>query len=148
KFVPPTRGKLPVATKARLPLEFASSYNLARELFETDVQPVPLKRVSPGYPAILRRRGQSGEVTLRFVVTAEGRVGYIRVVKSSHPGFDEEALKAVKQWTYKPGQLKGKPVATWLEQTVAFKLSEKRNRDANRKHKTHPQVKILHIFLP
>ena len=37
-------------------------------------------------------------------------------------GLSEEAVKAVKTWTFKPATLKGKPVDVYYNLTVNFKL--------------------------
>lgn len=122
KFTPPLRKQTPVATKARVPLVFASSHELARELFEIDTLPEPVKRVAPIYPMELRRKNITGDVTLRFVVNAAGRTEHLRVTLSQHPDLDAAAVEAVRQWVFKPGLLDGKPVATWMEQPITFRL--------------------------
>jgi TonB family protein len=42
-------------------------------------------------------------VTLKIEVNSEGQVTRAEIVKSAGSGFDEEALKAVKQSRFEPG---------------------------------------------
>jgi TonB family protein len=122
KFALPQRNKTPVATKARIPIVFASSRDLFREQFEVDSLPVPVKRVSPFYPMNLRRAGISGDVVVRFVVNAAGHTEHLRVVTSQHPDLDAAAVEAMQKWVYQPALLEGKPVGTWVEQMVSFRV--------------------------
>ncbi len=120
RFLPPLRKGLPVATKFRLPVEFASSRNRALETEEVDVLPVPVKQMAPRFPQHLARDGQVGEVRLRFVVNAEGKTEHVRVVSSPHPDFEDEAVSALKTWIFKPGLRDGKPVSVRLEVPIVF----------------------------
>ena len=45
------------------------------------------------------------------------------MIRSAHPSLDEEALKAVKLWVYKPATWKGKPVSVYLTVTTTFLLN-------------------------
>jgi protein TonB len=44
------------------------------------------------------------------------------VIKGLGKGLDEEAIKAVSQWKFKPGQKNGKPVAVFANVRVQFRL--------------------------
>jgi protein TonB len=62
-----------------------------------------LKRVSPRYPMVSRRRGEEGEVVLLAEVS-DGRVVDIRVERSSgHDRLDGAAVRAVKGWRFRKG---------------------------------------------
>ncbi len=67
--------------------------------------PVTIKRVEP------KLRGRAGIIVVQTVINDSGTVCAARVAKT----FDEEltasALKAVKQWKFKPAKLNGKPRA-------------------------------------
>jgi len=82
-------------------------------------------RVKPEYPPIGRALGADGVVILRAVITTEGRVESIRVLRSPipDPGFTEEAIEAVSQWRYEPGLLGERPVAVELTVRVEFTLN-------------------------
>jgi TonB family protein len=121
---PPMRNKKPVSAKVRVPIEFISSRDRVREAFEADVLPVPTFQARPNYPTEMRRAGYGGEVRLRFIVNASGRPEHIRVKSSPHPDFEDAATRALEQWVFKPGQLEGKPVATWLEIPIVFSINQ------------------------
>ena len=53
-----------------------------------------------------------GVVVLSVVVTAEGTVTGIRVVRGLPDGFTEKAVEAARSMRYKPGTKDGQPVAT------------------------------------
>lgn len=74
--------------------------------------PVGLKRVLPKYTSEAMQAKIQGEVELELVVLTNGQVGLVRVVKSLDAlhGLDEEAIKAAKQWLFRPGMLNNKPV--------------------------------------
>jgi TonB family protein len=71
----------------------------------------------------LRSRIQ-GDVVVEAVVLPDGTVGNVRVVETLDPveGLDDEAVAAVKQWTYLPATLNGRPVSVLVTLTVPFRL--------------------------
>ena len=87
--------------------------------------PVVVKEVKPEYTAEAMRARVEGTVTLECVVQADGAIGEVRVAKALHPGLDQEAIKAVKQWRFKPGLKDGKPVAVRVTLEMSFTLRDK-----------------------
>ena len=86
-------------------------------------QPQLIKKVEPPYPELARRSKIQGVVILEAVITKEGNVEEVKVLRSLHPMMDQAAVNAVKQWKYKPAMLNGKPVKVYFTVTVNFKLS-------------------------
>jgi protein TonB len=85
--------------------------------------PRPTRRDPPEFPARARSLGQSGKVTLSFVVDVDGSVQDVMVVESSPPGvFDDAAVDAVRGWSFSPGRHEGLPVAVRVRQTLTFEL--------------------------
>lgn len=80
----------------------------------------------PEYPPASRRAGEAGTVTLKCLVSEQGRCSEISVVKSSgFPRLDEAAVKDVQRnWRFVPGKEDGKPVATWHSFNITFKLTD------------------------
>jgi protein TonB len=77
----------------------------------------------PPYPRIARRRGYEGVVLLRVEILPNGRVGEIRVKKSSgHAMLDRSALKTVKKWRFIPAKRRGEPIRIWAEVPIKFDL--------------------------
>nr|HDM59044.1 energy transducer TonB [Bacillota bacterium] len=95
------------------------------ELSEVDQPPRPLVKVPPLYPLSARAKGIEGNVVLVFVVQADGSVSDIEV-EESFPGkiFVDAALRAVRQWRFKPGTKDGQPVATRVRLPVRFQLED------------------------
>lgn len=89
-----------------------------------DVRPRVVKRVEPEYPRLAQAAGLTGDVVVSALVDRCGRVRDVVVSKGSeHSGFNEPALRAVKQWRFEPAKFGGAPVAVWSEVTVEFRLS-------------------------
>ena len=81
--------------------------------------PRVLSSVDPTYPreAIENRCG--GDVLLELVVTRDGKASDVHEVgKPVGCGLDESAILAVQQWTFEPGEKKGKPVPVIAQITV------------------------------
>ena len=77
------------------------------------------------YPPEAKEQGIQGKVILRFVVTAEGKVADISVVRGVHPLLDEEAIRVlggVAEWI--PGRQGGKPVDVYYSVPMTFSLKE------------------------
>lgn len=88
------------------------------------VAPVVVKEVKPQYsPETMRARVQ-GVVTLECVVQADGTVGDVKVTKSLHEGLDQEAIKALRQWRFKPGVKDGKAVPVRITAELTFSLRD------------------------
>jgi TonB family protein len=65
-----------------------------------------------------------GSVELEVVVKSDGKVGDVKVVKSLDAlyGLDDNAVKAMKQWEFKPGTKDGKAVAVRVHVMMTFSL--------------------------
>ena len=67
--------------------------------------PQLVREVKPAYTADAMRAKVQGTVWLECVVMPDGTVGRVEVVRSldSTFGLDQEAIKAAKQWRFRPG---------------------------------------------
>ena len=72
--------------------------------------PVALKRVEPRYPEITGEY-EIGMMVLEMVVTRNGAVSNLRVVRGPSNAFAEAIVAAVKRWHFRPATLHGRPVA-------------------------------------
>jgi protein TonB len=81
-------------------------------------------RREPDYPPTARRLRAEGTVVLRAVITVEGAVDEVEVVRAPEPdwGMVEAAMAAVAAWRYEPGMLRGRPVAVRMTVMVEFEL--------------------------
>jgi protein TonB len=86
---------------------------------------VPLERVPPKYPARAASRHIEGWVKIEFTITTNGEVENAVVVESEPPEiFDDAALKAINQWTFKEKTVNGVAVEQRAVQTLQFKLTQ------------------------
>ncbi len=85
-------------------------------------EPALRVRVEPYYPVALRRSGVEGTAILRIVVRADGSVGRVEVVDSTHPAFSVAAMDAVTQWRYAPAIRMGEAVDATREVRVEFRV--------------------------
>jgi protein TonB len=83
----------------------------------------PLLEVKASYPPMALRMGLQADVTLRIFIDAEGRVTKADVVKSAGGGFDNEALKAIKQFRFEPAVSDGKRVAAEFIYVYRFRIA-------------------------
>jgi D-alanyl-D-alanine endopeptidase (penicillin-binding protein 7) len=68
----------------------------------------------PEYPAADMAAGHQGTVTLRFLVSAAGKVSAARVARSSgYAAMDEAARAAIAQCRFRPARKDGRPVQQW-----------------------------------
>ena len=81
-----------------------------------------LAQPAPKYPAVLHSAGLSGRVMVEFVIDTIGKVEpvSIRVVESTHRGFDDAARAAVLGATFQPARLGPHPVRQLTRQQVRF----------------------------
>lgn len=87
-----------------------------------DVQAALLvQRIEPVYPNLAQLGRIRGNVVLSAVIGVDGKIKNLAVV-SGHPFLVEAALKAVRQWQYRPTLLNGDPVEVITEIVVRFKL--------------------------
>lgn len=74
------------------------------------------------YPEKEAKAGVEGTTSLRFVITAEGKVADAEIVKSSGNGnLDEAALKCTRKWRYSPATSNGKPVRVSWNADIVWK---------------------------
>jgi len=77
---------------------------------------------NPDYPRKGRDGKKGGTVALELVVGSDGLPRDFEVVHSLSPGFDKEALNAVKKWRFSPATKDGKPVAAKINVQISFTL--------------------------
>lgn len=90
---------------------------------EVDQVPVPTLQFPPDYPYHAKRQGTEGVVSIRFLVTSEGKVSSFSVLKGVPEGvFDEATRRCVLRWKFQPGMKDGERVDTWVEMDIEFEL--------------------------
>lgn len=86
-------------------------------------RPERLVNVEPRYPEIARKARIEGIVILEAVLSKDGSVKDLKVLRGQPFQLTEAALDAVKQWRYSVSTLNGKPVEVKMTVTVIFSLS-------------------------
>jgi periplasmic protein TonB len=84
--------------------------------------PVPIKSPDPNYSSKAQKAKLEGVVVVSIVVDTDGLPKNIKITRSLGMGLDEEAIKAVKKWRFKPAIKDGKPVAVQVNVEVNFRL--------------------------
>ena len=86
--------------------------------------PVLIREFKPQYTEEARRAKIQGIVEMSAVVLEDGTVGDVTVTKSldQQYGLDDEAVKAMKKWRFRPGTKDGKPVAVAVTVEMSFSL--------------------------
>jgi Gram-negative bacterial TonB protein C-terminal len=108
---------LPLLLAVALPLP-ASAAPEASPIYQydqVDKKPTPKKRIRMYFPGWSKKKGKVAEITVRFVVTKEGRTTKLTIVQVSDPDLIEYAFKLYDDARFNPGMKDGKPVDTWME---------------------------------
>lgn len=90
------------------------------------INPVRQAGANPVFPRRALDREVSGEVTLSFTVTAQGKVANLIVIDEAPKGygFADAARKAVEAWSFQPQTIDGVAVAYPARYTISFKLED------------------------
>jgi len=88
------------------------------------LSPIPIFEKKPQYTAEAMRAKVQGIVQLECIVMPDGTVGNVEIIRSldSSFGLDQEAVKAAKQWRFRPGTRLGEPVAVRVTIELTFTL--------------------------
>jgi protein TonB len=74
------------------------------------------------YPEFAKKAGIEGRVIVQFVVDEKGNVKNPKVTRGVHKLLNEEAVKAVKEQSFKPGKQRGQAVKVQMSLPVTFRL--------------------------
>jgi TonB family protein len=86
--------------------------------------PEVIREVKPAYTAEAMRAKVQGVVWLECIVMPDGSVGDVKITKSLDAvfGLDQEAIKAARQWRFRPGMRQGQPVPVIITIELTFTL--------------------------
>ncbi|MEL7060159.1 MAG: energy transducer TonB [Acidobacteriota bacterium] len=85
-------------------------------------KPEKISTPQPRYTEIARKARIQGVVIVQAIINKQGDVTNVKVLKGLPMGLDQEAVKAIKSWKFKPATLNGKPVEVYYNLTVNFRL--------------------------
>lgn len=83
-----------------------------------------ITRVQPVYPAAAKAEHTQGTVEIKTTISKDGVPVDLEVVSTPSSDLAESALRAVRQWRYRPTLLNGEPVEIATTVIVRYTLSE------------------------
>ncbi|MFU8844779.1 MAG: TonB family protein [Bacteroidales bacterium] len=100
------------------------------------------------YPAEAKERGVTGRVFVTFVVEKDGSVTNVKVLRGIVGGFDEEAVRVVKQMPdWIPGRHNGETVRVRFNMPIQFSLGK--DEHTGEESKTpRPEIDIRPVLNP
>jgi TonB family protein len=81
-----------------------------------------LDKAVPAYPERAKQQRVQGTVVLSATIGIDGHVQDLRVLTSPAQDLSDAAMRAVRQWTYKPYLLNGEAVEVMTQVNVVFAL--------------------------
>jgi protein TonB len=86
--------------------------------------PEVIRQVRPNYTSSALQARVQGLVVMDAVILKDGSVGDVKIVRSLDRtfGLDDEAIKAVKQWRFRPGRRAGDPIPMVVSVEMLFEL--------------------------
>ena len=81
-----------------------------------------LHKVVPCYPPFARKLEKEGAVVLRVAINEEGRVVDVEILKKAGFGFDEAAVKAIRESTFIPAKRDGRSFSCKALLPIRFEL--------------------------
>jgi protein TonB len=86
--------------------------------------PVEIRRGTPQYTIDAMRARVQGSFLVECVVQTSGVCTDIHIVRALTPSFglDDEAVKAVRQWRFRPGTRRGQPVPVLVTMQIDFAI--------------------------
>ncbi len=85
--------------------------------------PKIIKSMEPEYSEEARRKAVSGVVVVDLIVDQDGLPQNVKVLRGVGSGLDEQAVKAVRQYRFKPAMgVAGVPVSDEIQIDVSFKI--------------------------
>ena len=93
--------------------------------------PIFYHKIAPDYPPRAVKARFQGYVILEAIMGKDGEFRDFQVLRGLGKGkfgFEEEAIKAVSQWKYKPGKLHGEPIDVRMTLKIDFVLDGKQNK--------------------
>ena len=124
----------PLPAPAQRPLPNAPTAKpITYEVGGDVTSPKVVYAVDPEYTEEARKHRLQGTTTLFLIVDAEGSPQEVKVIRSlsatvdpkycdAARGLDDKAVEAMKQYRFRPGLLKGVPVAVAIHYDVNFQL--------------------------
>jgi TonB family protein len=102
------------------PIDYDRPFHAA----QVTVKPVITSKPEPGFPEEARRNNVAGLVRLRAVLSKDGKVTNISVVKGLPDGLTEKAIAAARKIKFRPAQKEGRAVSMYVTLEYNFVLKD------------------------
>ena len=77
------------------------------------------------YTAQAKREGVVGKIYASFIISSNGEIEAVKILKGLGSGLDEDVVRALYRMpAWEPGYFRGKPVSTILNIPVSFNLTQ------------------------
>lgn len=116
------KGLSAIPLKGPSPAEAEREVAKEPTMQQYDLPPEPIDMPLAAYTTEARKARIEGTVSMWVAVDGAGKVTDARIMKGLGHGLDEEALKAVKNWKFKPGTKDGKLTTATVKVDMPFKL--------------------------
>jgi TonB family protein len=85
--------------------------------------PTLIHEVKPHYTGDAMRGKVAGTVVMTCIVQLGGNCEGLQVTKSLDPRLDQEAVNALQNWRFRPGEYRGRAVPVKVTIEISFRLS-------------------------
>lgn len=90
------------------------------DIAQLDRVPQPIAQPSPQFPYELQKLVEHGQVLVEFIVDTKGVAREVRVLSSTHQGFEQASIEGVNKWRFRPGMKGGAKVNTRMRVPIVF----------------------------
>lgn len=105
-------------------VEEDGDFTIATPMRSRATPPEVISRVPAKYTAEARRAAVQGTVLLSVSIDRNGKARDVQVERGLDPGLDQEAIKAVEQWRFKPAEQDGRAIRVNAHVEVTFTLNQ------------------------
>jgi TonB family protein len=82
--------------------------------------PILIKQVEPEFTQFARQFRITGSTAVRVIVDENGHPTKVSIIRPLGAGLDENAVDAVKKWSFRPGTKDDRPVKTLVTVEVTY----------------------------
>jgi TonB family protein len=115
-------SKEPAISFARAPEAIAVERGILQPGVDGASLPVCVFCPSPDYTDLARTAKFRGTVELSLIVTKDGTVSSVAVLKGAPFALTQKAIEAVQKWNFKPSKFHGQSVAVRVPVDIEFQL--------------------------
>jgi TonB family protein len=130
RVAPARKAGQAIETTMRLPIVLIEAWKQPKpDEYEL---PVVIKQVDPVFTREMCYLRQKGKVVVEFIVNKDGLVSDAKVLESTNPVFDDAAIDAVLEWSFKPGTKNKEPVKTRMIVPISLDFNDIRTGKATK----------------